>query len=45
MNETEDIPPEERTIKDQIGEIIAEGLGNNIIIVIIIIIIIRILLY
>ena len=34
MNETEDIPPEERTIIiiDQIGEIITEGLGNNIII-------------
>ena len=29
VNETGDIPPEERTIIDQIREIIAEGLGNN----------------
>lgn len=29
VNETENIPPEERTIIDQIREIIAEGLGNN----------------
>ena len=29
VNETEEIPPEERTIIDQIREIIAEGAGNN----------------
>ena len=29
VNETRDIPPEERTIIDQIREIIAESLGSN----------------